>query len=47
MGGGWTDGWSVGAICRLDEWVGVGLITLTAGYHMLPQDAARYHYRYV
>ena len=42
---GRTDGQTDGAIGRLDEWAGVGLIT--AGYRMLPQDAARYLYRYV
>ena len=35
---GRTDGW--GDRQRLDEWAGDVLIT--AGYHMLPQDAAGY-----
>ena len=34
------DGQTDRAICRLDEWVGVGLIT--AGYRMLPQDAVTF-----
>ena len=42
---GWMNGWTDGAIGRLDEWVGVGLIT--AGYRMLPKDAARFFYRYM
>ena len=39
----WMDGRTDGGIDRLDEWVGVGLIT--AGYRMLPPDAAGYLYR--
>ena len=42
----WTDGRTDGQSDRQTRCMGgVGLIT--AGYRMLPQDAARYLYRYV
>ena len=43
---GWVDGQTDGAISSLDEWVGV-VNPITAGYHMLPQGAVGYLYRYV